>query len=494
MEITRENPHPYDILEAWAEHLEPREEALLRQRASTGRNQPSLRKIGQEFGITSERTRQIESRLRRNLDRFIMESREGLPVKLMAQQARRELGTAASGEYAKQLLRPPQGSPDHRATVLRIAGPYRQLEDGWLILESAAGNDPTPRILERTNGMGGIDMDLARSQLNGWGLPESRHREWLLRHPKVRDIHGILTVGADSLNARMVIALDQIGEPAPMERILEHLGERTTRDCAITAAGMNPRMMRVTRDRWGLDTWGMPRYTGTAQAMRLILDEEEGQAELGEVIRRMEERFGVDESSVRAFAKAPIFIRYGKWIRLRKEEDGPLRCSAAGIQRAPGVFDLGPGRLGRAVWVTRDTLRGSGMNLKRAAGGVLGMKAGDRLEFRDRHGDAILLTFPETSPSPNIGSIKSTAERLGARLGNLITLVFNRPDLAFHASLTTGEEMRESWETVGRLTGIGASAGPVEMAGALHCRPGEVRTVLERRGDITIMECLPENA
>ena len=72
--------------------------------------------------------------------------------------------------------------------------------------------------------------------------------------------------------------------------------------------------------------------------------------------------------------------------------------------------------------------------------------------------------------------------------------MFNRPDLSFHVCLTKGEEMRENWETVGRLTGIGDGAGPEELAWALHCRPGEVRNVLERRGDIIIMECLPENA
>ena len=161
-------------------------------------------------------------------------------------------------------------------------------------------------------------------------------------------------------------------------------GERTTKRSAIAAAGMNPRMVRVTKDRWGLDAWGMPGYTGTAQTMRLILEEEGGLAEMGEVIRAMDERFGVGDSTVRSYAKAPIFIRYGKWIRLRREEDRPFQCGTAGIQRAPGVFDLGPGRLGRAVWVTEDTLRGSGSNLKKAAGGVLGMKAGDRLEFQDR--------------------------------------------------------------------------------------------------------------
>ena len=87
----------------------------------------------------------------------------------MARWARRDLGTAASGECAEQLLRPPQGSPDHREIILHIAGPYRQLEDGWLILESAAAEDPTPEILERAIPAVRIDMESARSQLNGLG-------------------------------------------------------------------------------------------------------------------------------------------------------------------------------------------------------------------------------------------------------------------------------------------------------------------------------------
>ena len=72
MEIARENPHPYHILEAWAQRLAPRDQALFRRRLSASPEGPSLRRQGRELGVSRETVRKAESRLRQNLNRFIM--------------------------------------------------------------------------------------------------------------------------------------------------------------------------------------------------------------------------------------------------------------------------------------------------------------------------------------------------------------------------------------------------------------------------------------
>ena len=97
-----------------------------------------------------------------------------------------------------------------------------------------------------------------------------------------------------------------------------------------------------------------------------------------------------------------------------------------------------------------NTLRGSGTMLAEAAGAILGVQVNDYLTFSDEYGDQISITFPETSIiGPSLGSVRSTAIRLGAKIGDYLTLVLDKSDMSFKAELIDPSNCGRGWSEIG---------------------------------------------
>ena len=161
-------PHPYEVLDAWLEGIEPRKRVIFLTRVSVSdTNVPTLEELGARFGVTRERVRQIEVRLRRSFDQFL-DTDEALPIRWRASTLRRMLGVAAPESTVEHLLISPAGCNDHRGILLELAGPYDR-DDVWVKLRSARAKDPTSSILAQVDEAGRINRDLAYSQLADWG-------------------------------------------------------------------------------------------------------------------------------------------------------------------------------------------------------------------------------------------------------------------------------------------------------------------------------------
>ena len=84
-------------------------------------------------------------------------------------------------------------------------------------------------------------------------------------------------------------------------------------------------------------------------------------------------------------------------------------------------------------------------------------------------------------------------ERLGARKGDLLILVFDTAEGRLETTLTREEEITAGWETVGRLTGLGAEAGLQRVAWAVMCPEEQVRAALWKRGDREVVLVMPQD-
>ena len=484
--------HPYEILTSWADQLDPRENTVFTSRVAALRRSRTLEEIAHEFGVTRERVRQIEVRVRKKLNRFLA-SRSAIPIIWRANSVRRKLRVAAPETMVDELLAPPEDAVDYRAIILDLAGPYRPEEDGWLINRSALERDPTPTILAKLDEVGRVDDQLARLELSEWGLDDSLHTAWLLRCQGIREFNGRLVKWGSAIPDRLAFALADLGHPATIDDLMEHVAEPTSKNSAINALSGDPRIIRVSPTEWALASWGSPEYTGTAHSMRVLLEEKGGSYLIDQLVLKMDQTFGVSEGTTRAYCNAPMFIVDGEWLRLRTHQDEPYRCDADSIRKTPGVFDLGHGRLGRMIEVDENTLRGSGMLLTEAAGAILNVKVNDNLAFSGQHGARVGVTFPETSlVGPSLGSIKSLAERVDATIGDYITLMLDRSDMSLMAEISDATNCGRDWETIGRMTGIGMPMDLGMLARALHCSDSEVRNILRQRGDDQILECLPQ--
>ena len=498
--------HPYTILESWANHLPERERRIFDTRIACLDATTSLQDLGKYLGITRERVRQLEKKLRTKLTE-IVGGKEGEPVRWRANTVRQMIGVAsppvdqidsATGEIHQALsaqienvLSPLPGQTDFREVVLKLAGPY-ELINGWLVLQSAVASDPTRRIREMTDEIGYIDHDQATKELNKWGLDTSLHEEWLIRDGKIRKLGDRLVRWDGSIGDKLVIALADIGRPATIEALLEYVKEDRAKTSAANALSIDPRAVRIRGKEWALASWGLPEYSSIAMSIRNVLKSHEHPTTIEDVVTRLMKDLGLKESSIRAYCQAPMFILENGAIRLRRDDE-PYIYDSVSLPNAKGVFALGSHRVSILFEVDVEVLRGSGRSLAPAAGFLLGVTLNRPLTFNDQDGLSVTLTYPETSISgPSVGSLRPFAVASGARLGDLLTLTLDRLDMSVTAVATDLAQHESGWRLVSRLTGIDADDGLEGLASALHCGKGEVRAMLTKRGDEVVKDALPK--
>lgn len=483
--------HPYEIMDAWSMTQEPRSRTVFWARVSESTPRVTLQELAAEFGVSRERIRQVEVRVRHAFQRFLSED-ESAPIHWRAESIGQILGVAGKFNTVEEKLTAPDHCRDYSKIVLELAGPY-VTEKGWYVLESALQDEPTPRILGQADEAGRIDFELASRCLTEWGLETAYHHDWLTRNGDIRHFNNHLVYWGTSVNDRLVFALADLGSPATIDELMRHIGEDRSRQSAVNAASSDARLVRVSRTHWGLSSWDLPEYAGTAYSMRSLLVEAGGSMSIDEVVLKMSRTFQVSEGTTRTYCQCPMFVTKGNTIRLRTQEDEPYKLNMESIDRATGVFHLGSGRVGLLLKVDHNMLRGSGTMLPRAAGAILQVDVNANLEFADRLGNLVMVTFPETAfMGPSLGSIRLIAENLSVDEGDSLTLVLDQSSMSVEAMATKPDGLYPSWETVSRLTGITEPVNMAKLADSLYCPVGDVRERLKERGDLEVLNALPK--
>ena len=451
---------------------------------------PTLQDLGAYFGVTRERVRQLENRVRRMLT-IMMKREDAWPIRWRAETIRQRICVAAPLTSVERLLSSMNGRVDFRGIVLELAGPYA-LVNSWLVLRSALSSEPTPRISDMADEFGFIDSQLATQALKKWGLDMSLHEEWLVRDGKIRNLNGRLVRWDGSIGGKLVIALANIGRPATIEALLEYIQEDRAKSTAASALSIDSRAIRVSRTEWALASWGLSEYNSIAMSIHHVLKSQEQPTSVEDVVTRLSKDSGMRESSIRAYCQAPMFILEEGAIRLRRDDE-PYKYDKDSLHSSKGVFALGPQRVSLLFEVDGEMLRGSGRPLAQAAGLLLDVALNRPLTFSNLDGISVTLTNPETSFSgPSIGSLRPFAEASGARLGDLLTLTLDKSDMSVTAVATDLAHYESGWHLVSRLTGINANKGLEGLAAALQCRKGEVRALLNKRGDEVVKDALPQ--
>ena len=488
-ELAEIPPHPYDIIESWVSDLPEREGNIFRKRVAQIGGSYTLQQLADDVGVTRERVRQLEKRV---LSKFTSFTRTAAasPIKWRIETIKQMVGTAAPLGQVVQVLRPDSGQTDYRSVLLRLAGPY-DIAGDWVVLRSAVDNDPTGKVCEMANDIGFIDQDLVERELTRWGLDPAYHREWLTRTGKIREFNGRLARWEGSIGDKLIIGLADLGHPATLDTLLDHVQEDRTKGSALNALSGDHRVVRVNRTEWALTAWGLPEYSSIAMSIRNLVSESGGPIHIEEVITRIQNTFGAAESSIRAYCYAPMFVVENGWVSLRHDLE-TFKYPYASPRTARGVFVLGPSRVSLLIEVNEDLLRGSGRGIPLVVGAILQVPINQELTFSSESGVSITVTYPETSfLGPAMGSVRSLAESVGARLGQYLTVTLDQCDMSVKGIATSLDAHPPSWQLVARLTGIEASSGMKGLASALDCSVGEVRASLRSRGDDAVAQAIP---
>ena len=480
--------HPYKVIDIWVADLPERDRAIFLDRIVGVDRKATLQELANRLAVSRERIRQVEKKLLRRFESHLSKA-SGLPVKWRAETIRNAIGVAMPFSQIEHLLLQQASRIDYGHVLLYVAGPY-DIRGGWVILRKARDSDPTEKVLENFDEFGFIDQDFAATELSSWGLDSSLHREWLLATGKLRELSGRLVRWDVGIGDKIVTGLADLGKPATLDEVLDHIHSDRARSSAVNAISADPRIVRVNVNQFGLTSWGVTEYVSIVSTLRDLVVSSGGSIRLNDAVSTINKNFGVAESSVRTYCGAPMFVLYDGWVSLRQDLS-TFRYETYSPRASRGVFKLDCGRLSLLLEVNEELLRGSGRPLPPPVGALLELAINEESVFYYTSDLSVTLTYPESSFAPSIGSLRPLAETVGAKLGEYLTVILDIQNMSVQCSVTDITNRIPSWHLVAQLTGVDIEDPLNGLAEALDCREGEVRALLKGRGDSIVADMIP---
>ena len=456
-------------------------------------NGSTLQQLADKYGITRERVRQIEDKtceflrtalasvahnsLRWRAHALELSVRNGLPETsdLLVDARDQAFLGFSSVSLTRDLL-------------LWLAGPYLRL-NGWLLRKGST--IPVVPIGEPPFSQRDIVL---QSDVSHWLSTEGFRpelAETVMRHSalKLLDDTWIRWVGFRQDKAAILLGL--LDRPADAEELCKLIGEGVSEDGLRCALQTDPRFIRVNKKDFELRSWGGEQYSNISDEMASRIERTGGAVVLSDLIDELVQTFNVKANSVRMYATSPRFVLSGGMVRLRMDNEHILPDTNIGAVK--GLFlEKSRNRVHLIITVDEETERGSGMWIRPAVGYALGLTPKGQLNFESEDGARLKVTWPESATTgPTIGSSRALATKTGTRLGETMVITFELDTKRVRA-----QRVPPDTTDIHLLTGLEIMAGKeLEIIGAaLGCDRTEVRSVLSKRGDVQLLNALPQTA
>jgi len=402
-------------IESMQSELTSHEETILQHRLFR-RRPATLAALGELQGITRERVRQIESKLKR---RF--ESRLGRRIRIVAGAVAERIAPIARPEDVDRQLGAVFEGRDHAAVplacrMLRYRLGYRA--KGELELNEDASKAVTELrsfAREQQDDAGLLNEEALQSRLvdPSW----AKHWELLVETCGFHRIDGLLGL-RNTKKARVKAAVLNIGRVASREEIAAKCG--LPRQRTVSYLSVLPSVARADRTRWGLTEWIDDVYEGVANEILQRIDEDGGATRVERVLDELPRLFGATEATVRAYLAAPQFEVRNGWVH---------RADPSSVRLRP-LDDAIDGRdeLGRPWWtfqVKADYFKGYSLaGLPPEIARELGCPPNGRIEVslvEPSDCRPLSLSWRLTSlTGPSLGYLSTPLERLGAQPGDRV--------------------------------------------------------------------------
>ncbi|MXX72165.1 MAG: hypothetical protein F4205_15395 [Gemmatimonadetes bacterium] len=417
------------------ESLDPRRQVIARRRTYSWRP-AKLAALGNEFGVSRERARQLEVRLRETVDEQVSEL-----VGEAARWLRRAIGLAASPEKFRSVLDLMIGDA-HRewraaaeVAVMREAG-YEYLDGvvgGKLYRDQVA--EARRRAPGLANVAGVVDEDALRQEIGAETTPEW---EAVARNAGLVRFAGSLVI-RDTRRARVYLALDQRGEPLRREDIAAAAQLKDTSSLSSLLSS-DPLFVRFTKDKWGLAHWTDEPYVGVVEALVKRIEEGGGAAPVDELVREIPKRFDVLPATVRNYLSTRKFAIDGNEVRIVAEPVAPLQS----LSEARDVVWTHDGNPALRFIVGEHHLRGNSQKVSGAVAQYLGvgLDQSTKIPFSRPSGvDEASVIWRSYDPNgPEVGRLREALFECGAAIGEDVFIVLDRDGLRM---LTDGAEMTD---------------------------------------------------
>jgi len=349
--------------------FEGREQAILERVLADGlRPVPTLEEIGQRFGVTRERIRQLEKPVEEKLAQRLRSEEYDVLVG-HAEVLSAQVGVVCPVTHLPVELQPGSSLSDELFAYL--AGPYR-LADGWLIRRDI-GTGPAKLARSVFDSIvsddGIVPADALFDALSSAGVSQRWHLALL------REANGIVLVDGHYVRwGTHIERLTSMFATADRPMTSDELAEKARSiDPDIPVRSLLNRLAddqfrRIGRDRYGLATWEGDEYRGIVSEMEAVLVG--GAQPIAELSADLVDRFGVSPASVPMYATMHWkFIAEGGVVRLRRDDE-PYEITTT-LEGSARCY-LIDGAWSWRVPVDRDLLRGSGRAIPEAFAADLG--------------------------------------------------------------------------------------------------------------------------
>ena len=410
------------------------------QRVFALENPATLEKLGNALGLSRERIRQREARLKRRANA----GRGAFPETLSREVSKfaNQIGGGLLQDEALQSLPTPfLGTDSFRKTTmplvffLYLAGPYELWGD--LLVQKKLGTkikslcEQSWGTLRRTGVLTVDDADQF-AEWHGIASPDIVNQVLAYlqsEHSHIYDLPGGKYVFEPRAADRAVRILEERGRPLEIDQLAQIC--EVSSGTLLNAISHDDRIARLDRCTYGLRQWGSQEYDGIVGSIHKALGLMGGSGPLEDVADWVTEHFDVSWSSVITYGTSHYdFVTSKGNVRLRKPNEKPALTDSRELGEVGDCLEI-DGRPALRVMIDANLWRGSGRPVPRVWARKVGLFPGHKLNLGTGK-NRINLSWVGNEPA--LGSLRAIASEEGW------------PQQGVGFVIPDGSELRATWK------------------------------------------------
>lgn len=348
----------------------------------------TLEELGQQFGVTRERVRQLESALLTSM------ADAGPNCEILRTGIFHRYAPLARISRLRNEMPGLFTVPDWMSAPLLnlvsltgtagAAVPQAQWSiDGEWFIAHGFEDKFTTAVEQLTDDFGIAPLSGLAATL---GIPEEIVREWIAERTMYKIFEGHLFTKVTSVSDRAVALLAHRGKPMHIDAIAAVITDRNSRGIDGRLA-LDPRTKRCAPGTWALAQWELEEWTTIADYISRRIDDAVAQGQDGVLLDDViagATAFGVSENSVRTFAAGGEFVVEDGYVRKRSDEE--MEPIDATPEESRNLY-LRDGQWCLLLTINRDHMRGSGSAIPAGIAGMYGLGYGEEKLLPSRLGD-----------------------------------------------------------------------------------------------------------
>jgi len=318
-EVTSAHRSPSELVglfEGLLTGFNKRDQRILFLRTFRTLSASSLQELGDSYGVSRERIRQVESTCIKVINSRLKTARFRPLVEASARFAKtigpavpisvaEAAGFGVSGEW----IRRENLASSMRGFFLWLYGSYK-VKDGWMIKQPANQLiGKTKRVTRSLLRRGPASTEKLIEKVCALGISKDAALQWVSTFGRVRVFGPLAIRWEGNLADKTAAILEFRGESMSRTHISELLGPDQNVRTLSNFLSKDERFKRLGPHRFGLSKWGGREYSTITGTIEDVIHANGGEATAPHIISQVHARTGALESSIRRDVYGPKFHR-----------------------------------------------------------------------------------------------------------------------------------------------------------------------------------------